>query len=121
MTLAGHALAVALYLFAAVYGWRPGRVDARGRGVPWILAAGAALHTLGLFGMHLETPPVPLQSVPAAVSLIGWLVAVVAMAGIRDRMRKANVPHGLEGPGITLIIAGIMALAFMGFSGIINI
>jgi len=52
---------------------------------------------------------------------VGWALAIVAMAGIRDRMKKANVPHGLEGPGITLIIAGIMALAFMGFSGIIKL
>jgi len=43
------------------------------------------------------------------------------MAGIRQNMKRSKVPKGLEGPGITLIIAGIMALAFMGFSGMINI
>jgi len=52
---------------------------------------------------------------------VGWALAITAMAGIRDRMKKAKVPYGLEGPGITLIIAGIMALAFMGFSGMIKI
>ena len=48
---------------------------------------------------------------------IGWALAIVAMAGIRQRMTQSRIPRGLEGAGITLIIAGIMALAFMGFSG----
>jgi len=48
---------------------------------------------------------------------LGWMLAIVAMAGIRQKMAKAKVPKGLEGPGIALIITGIMALAFMGFSG----
>ena len=43
------------------------------------------------------------------------------MAGIRQKMAKSRVPKGLAGAGITLIIAGIMALAFMGFSGMIKI
>ncbi len=52
---------------------------------------------------------------------IGWAIAIVAMAGIRQKMARSRVPRGLAGAGITLIIAGIMALAFMGFSGMINI
>lgn len=52
---------------------------------------------------------------------IGWTVAIVAMAGIREKIKKAPVPKGLKGPGITLIITGIMALAFVGFSGIVQI
>ena len=48
---------------------------------------------------------------------IGWLVAIMAMAGIRTRLRFSNVPDGLKGPGITMIITGIMALGFMGFAG----
>lgn len=54
---------------------------------------------------------------------IGWMVAIMAMAGIREKMVKtrAKVPKGLEGAGIALVIAGMMALAFIGFSGIINI
>jgi Na+-transporting NADH:ubiquinone oxidoreductase subunit E len=52
---------------------------------------------------------------------IGWMLAILAMAGIRQNMKRAKVPKGLEGAGITLIIAGIMALAFMGFSGMISI
>jgi len=52
---------------------------------------------------------------------IGWALAIVAMAGIRQKMKRSRVPRGLAGAGITLIIAGIMALAFMGFSGMIKI
>ncbi|MHC4982394.1 MAG: Rnf-Nqr domain containing protein [Planctomycetota bacterium] len=50
----------------------------------------------------------------------GWMMAIVLMAGIRQRLKHARIPPGLEGPGITLIIAGIMALAFIGFSGVIK-
>ncbi len=52
---------------------------------------------------------------------IGWTVAIIAMAGIRQKMKRSRVPRGLAGAGITLIIAGMMALAFMGFSGMIKI
>jgi Na+-transporting NADH:ubiquinone oxidoreductase subunit E len=63
-----------------------------------------------------------LQSLGFAVgSGIGWTMAIVALAGIRQRLKRSSVPKGLEGPGITLIITGIMALAFIGFSGIVQI
>lgn len=52
---------------------------------------------------------------------LGWMLAILAMAGIRQNMKRSKIPKGLEGAGITLIIAGIMALAFMGFSGMITI
>ena len=52
---------------------------------------------------------------------IGWTLAILAMAGIRQKLNISRVPKGLEGAGITLIITGMMALAFMGFSGMINI
>jgi Na+-transporting NADH:ubiquinone oxidoreductase subunit E len=53
---------------------------------------------------------------------VGWALAIVAMAGIREKMAtRARVPRGLEGAGITLVIAGIMALAFMGFNGMLNL
>ncbi|MFN2351867.1 MAG: Rnf-Nqr domain containing protein [Kiritimatiellia bacterium] len=51
---------------------------------------------------------------------VGWLLAIMAMAGIRQRLNEARVPRGLQGPGITLIIAGLMALAFVGFTGVLN-
>ncbi|HCG62690.1 MAG TPA: NADH:ubiquinone reductase (Na(+)-transporting) subunit E [Sphaerochaeta sp.] len=52
---------------------------------------------------------------------LGWLIAILAMAGIRQRLRTAKIPLGLDGPGISLIIAGFMAMAFMGFNGMITI
>ena len=51
---------------------------------------------------------------------LGWMLAIVAMAGIRQRMARSRVPRGLEGAGITLIVAGIMALAFIGFNGMLG-
>lgn len=56
-----------------------------------------------------------------AGSGIGWTLAILAMAGIRMKVSKAKIPKGLEGAGITLIITGIMALAFIGFTGMIKI
>jgi len=49
---------------------------------------------------------------------IGWAIAIIALAGIREKMKYSNVPEGLRGLGITFIIAGLMAIAFMLFSGI---
>ena len=51
---------------------------------------------------------------------LGWLLAILAMAGIRQKLANDRIPEGLRGPGITLIIAGLMALAFMGFSGVLQ-
>ena len=48
----------------------------------------------------------------------GWAVALVALAGIREKLRYSDVPNGLQGLGITFIIVGLMSLAFMGLSGI---
>ena len=49
---------------------------------------------------------------------LGWALAIVSLAGIRERLRYSNVPPGLRGLGITFITAGLMAIAFMLFSGI---
>ena len=49
---------------------------------------------------------------------IGWLLAIAAMAAIRKKLRYSNLPAGLRGLGITMIMTGLMAMAFMCFSGI---
>ncbi len=49
---------------------------------------------------------------------LGWLLAILMLAGIRGKLREKMVPQGLQGAGISLIITGIMALAFIGFSGV---
>jgi Na+-transporting NADH:ubiquinone oxidoreductase subunit E len=51
----------------------------------------------------------------------GWFLAITLIGGIREKIKEQSLPRGLEGPGITLIIIGIMALAFVGFSGMVKI
>ena len=48
----------------------------------------------------------------------GWALAIVALAGIREKLKYSDVPQGLRGLGITFITVGLMALAFMSFGGI---
>lgn len=48
----------------------------------------------------------------------GWAIALVGLAGIREKLKYSDVPDGLQGLGITFIIVGLMSLGFMGFSGI---
>jgi len=48
----------------------------------------------------------------------GWALALIALAGIREKLRYSDVPDGLQGLGITFIIVGLMSLGVMGFSGI---
>ncbi len=49
---------------------------------------------------------------------LGWALAIVALAGIREKLKYADIPHGLRGLGITFIIVGLMSLGFMAFSGV---
>jgi Na+-transporting NADH:ubiquinone oxidoreductase subunit E len=49
---------------------------------------------------------------------IGWFLAILAIASIREKIAYSNVPKPLRGMGITFIITGLMAIAFMSFSGI---
>lgn len=49
---------------------------------------------------------------------VGWALAIVVLAGIREKMKYSDVPAGLRGLGITFITVGLMAMAFMAFSGI---
>ncbi len=49
---------------------------------------------------------------------VGWALAIVALAGIREKMNYSDVPNGLKGLGITFITAGLMAIVFMAFAGI---
>ena len=48
----------------------------------------------------------------------GWALALIGLAGIREKLKYSDVPEGLQGLGITFIIVGLMSLSFMGFSGI---
>jgi len=49
---------------------------------------------------------------------VGWALAIIALASIRQKIRYSHVPDGLKGLGITFITTGLMAIGFMGFAGI---
>lgn len=49
---------------------------------------------------------------------LGWMLAIVALAGLTEKMKYSDIPAGLKGLGITFITSGLMALGFMSFSGI---
>jgi len=53
-----------------------------------------------------------------AGSGLGWAFAIVAMAGIREKLKYSDIPQGLQGLGITFITVGLMSLGFMSFGGI---
>ncbi len=49
---------------------------------------------------------------------VGWFLAIIALAAIRERLKYSNVPDGLKGLGITMLLTGLMGLGFMSFMGI---
>jgi Na+-transporting NADH:ubiquinone oxidoreductase subunit E len=49
---------------------------------------------------------------------VGWALAIMALAGIREKLKYSDIPEGLRGLGATFIIVGLMSMAFMSFSGI---
>ena len=52
---------------------------------------------------------------------IGWLVAIVLLAGLRQKMRYSHVPECFKGVAIAMIVTGVLAMAFMGFAGMVSI
>ena len=52
---------------------------------------------------------------------VGWSLAIILMAGLRQKMNYSNVPKPFQGVAISMIVAGVMALAFMGFAGMVSI
>jgi Na+-transporting NADH:ubiquinone oxidoreductase subunit E len=49
---------------------------------------------------------------------VGWAIAIVVLAGIREKLKYSDVPEGLRGLGITFITVGLMSLGFLSFGGI---
>ena len=83
---------------------------------------GASLFMQQRIGLDV-TDPKYIGSVTDAVvyalgSGIGWLMAIVALAAVREKMAYSNVPPALRGLGITFIVVGLMAMSFMCFSGL---
>jgi Na+-transporting NADH:ubiquinone oxidoreductase subunit E len=49
---------------------------------------------------------------------VGWALAIVMLAAIRERLKYADIPDGLQGPGMSFMVVGLMSLGFMAFSGL---
>ena len=67
-----------------------------------------------------EIPTLSLSAVYGVGSGIGWFLAILAIAAIREKIRYSNVPPALRGLGITFIITGLMAIGFMSFGGMLT-
>ena len=67
-----------------------------------------------------EIPTLGLATTYGIGSGIGWFLAILAIAAIREKIRYSNVPAPLRGLGITFIITGLMAIGFMSFGGMLT-
>jgi Na+-transporting NADH:ubiquinone oxidoreductase subunit E len=83
-----------------------------------LIAVNCAILGASLFMQEREYETIAEATVFGLGSGIGWLMAIVALAAIREKMRYSNVPAPLRGLGITFILTGLMGIAFMSFLGI---
>ena len=83
-----------------------------------LIAVNCAILGGSLFMQQRDFANVGESAVYALGSGIGWYLAIVALAAIREKMSYSNVPAGLKGIGITFITVGLMGMAFMIFMGI---
>jgi Na+-transporting NADH:ubiquinone oxidoreductase subunit E len=83
-----------------------------------LIAVNCAILGAALFMQEREYENVAEAAVFGVGSGVGWMLAIVSIAAIREKLRYSNVPDPLKGLGITFILTGLMAIAFMGFMGI---
>jgi Na+-transporting NADH:ubiquinone oxidoreductase subunit E len=83
-----------------------------------LIAVNCAILGGSLFMQQKNFSTITESAVYGLGSGIGWFLAIVAIASIREKITYSNVPGPLKGLGITFIITGLMAIAFMSFSGI---
>lgn len=83
-----------------------------------LIAVNCAILGGSLFMQQKEFLNVGQATIYGLGSGIGWCLAIVGMAAIREKIRYSHIPAPLRGLGIAFIITGLMGLAFMGFSGI---
>ena len=83
-----------------------------------LIAVNCAILGVSLFMQERDYSSISEVIAFALGSGIGWWLAIVALAAIREKMRYSNVPAPLRGLGITFILTGLMAIAFMSFMGI---
>ena len=83
-----------------------------------LIAVNCAILGCSLFMQQRDFGNAGTAAIYGAGSGIGWLIAIVCLAAIRERLSYSNVPKPLKGIGITFIITGLMGIAFMSFLGI---
>ena len=83
-----------------------------------LIAVNCAILGGSLFMQQKAFPNVGVATVYGLGSGIGWMLAIVGMAAIREKLAYSDIPKPLKGLGITFIITGLMGIAFMCFSGI---
>lgn len=83
-----------------------------------LIAVNCAILGGSLFMQQKAFPNVGIATIYGLGSGIGWLLAIVGMAAIREKLAYSDVPKPLKGLGITFIITGLMGMAFMCFSGL---
>ncbi len=83
-----------------------------------LIAVNCAILGGSLFMQEKNFPTVAHSFAYAIGSGLGWLLAITAMAAIRERLKYSNIPKPLRGNGIAYIITGLMGLGFMAFLGI---
>ena len=85
-----------------------------------LIAVNCAILGGSLFMQSREIPSIELAFTYGIGSGIGWWLAILALASIREKIRYSNVPPPLRGLGITFIITGLMAIGFMSFGGMLT-
>ena len=85
-----------------------------------LIAVNCAILGGSLFMQSREIPSLGLATVYGIGSGIGWFLAILTIAAIREKIRYSNVPAPLRGLGITFIITGLMAIGFMSFGGMLT-
>ena len=83
-----------------------------------LIAVNCAIMGASLFMQQKNFPNIGTATVYALGAGIGWFIAIVLMAAIREKISYSNVPAPLKGVGIAFIVCGLMAIAFMSFMGI---
>ncbi len=116
LTFIGTIAAVVQIVEMALDKYVPALYSALGVFLP-LIAVNCAILGASLF--MVERSYTPGESLVFGFgSGLGWLLAIAALAAIRERLKFNNIPSGLQGLGITFLITGLMAIAFMAFAGI---
>jgi len=83
-----------------------------------LIAVNCAILGASLFMQQRNFPNVGQATVYGLGSGLGWMLAIVSLAAVREHMKYNKIPDALKGLGITFILVGLMSMAFMGFMGI---